>query len=147
MRQTRLVVAVVAVTVLLSACGDDGGTGGGDGGSGGAATVDAALSDFSIVLSANSVAKGSVTFNATNEGPSVHELVILKTDLAPDALPVDAAKVDEAGPGVELIGEIEEFASGATEPGTFDLSAGSYVLVCNIPGHYPAGMTVGFTVT
>ena len=40
--------------------------------------------------------------------------------------------VDEAGSGVEVIGEIEEFEPAGTMSGTFELEAGSYVVICNI---------------
>ncbi len=64
-----------------------------------------------------------MTFVANNTGPSEHELVVLKTDLAPDALPVEGGQVDEGASGIELIGEIEEFEAEAQESATFDLTA------------------------
>ena len=89
-------------------------------------------------------------------GPDhVHEFVVVKTDLAPDALPTtEEGAVDEEGEGVELIGEIEEIPVGETSTTEFDLEPGSYVLFCNlvveeegeVEAHYSEGMRVGFTV-
>lgn len=122
-----------------------------------ASEVGVALTEWQIIPDVESVAAGSVTFNAENIGQEVHELVIIKTDLAPDALPAnDDGKVDEEGEGIEAIDEIEEFAAGGEESLTVDLEAGNYVLICNIltteddgtiESHYQLGMTVAFEVT
>ncbi|HUF59939.1 MAG TPA: hypothetical protein VMR89_10760 [Actinomycetota bacterium] len=120
-------------------------------------TVAVTLQEFAVLPAQDTVPGGSVTFEATNEGPDdPHELVVIRTDLAPEALPTtpDGA-VDEEGEGIEVIGEIEEFPVGETRSGTFDLEAGDYVLVCNIveeeggeiEAHYALGMRIGFVVT
>jgi hypothetical protein len=96
-----------------------------------------------------------VTFDTTNDGPDDdHELVVIRTDLEPNALPTDEnGAVNEDGEGIEVIGEIEEFPPGETESATFDLEAGAYVLICNIydedeqEAHYAEGMRVEFSVT
>jgi len=112
------------------------------------ATVDVELNEWNIVPDVSSVAAGDIEFVAANTGGVEHELVILKTELAADALPVADGRVDEhGGAGIEAIGEIESFAAGGTERGTFTLAAGNYVLICNIAGHYEAGMSTAFTVT
>ena len=41
---------------------------------------------------------------------------------------------------------IETFAAGETEQSTFQLTAGNYVLICNLPAHYLTGMSSRFTV-
>jgi len=86
-----------------------------------------------------SAVAGNLTFEVHNEGETVHELVIIKTDTDPATLPVSSAKVDEEAAG-ELIGEVEEFVAGGIETGSFDLEAGTYALICNIPAHYEQGM-------
>jgi uncharacterized cupredoxin-like copper-binding protein len=120
------------------------------GGSGttGAASVDVTEKDFAIAVDASTVDAGTIAFSIRNEGPSPHEFVIFKTDLAPDQLPLnDDGTVDEEGEGVEHIDEVEDIAPGSTEPLEVDLDAGSYVFICNLPGHYTSGMNVGFTVS
>ncbi|HSL66627.1 MAG TPA: hypothetical protein VK977_00515 [Actinomycetota bacterium] len=145
-----LVVGILA-TLALSACG-------GAGGSRGGGTVSVTLQEWAVIPAQNSVGAGSVTFDVTNDGPEhPHELVVIATDLAPDALPTThEGAVDEDGEGIEVIGEIEEFDPGEAQSATFDLSPGSYVLVCNVAGeeggehggeiHYKMGMFTAFTV-
>jgi len=121
-----------------------------------AGAIDVQLLEFEIVPDPESAAAGEVTFNARNIGEEVHELVVIKTDLASEALPTtEDGAVDEAGEGIEVIGEIEEFAAGGEESATFELDAGSYVLICNvteeeedgtIENHYAEGMFAPFTV-
>lgn len=138
--------AGAVLAFVAAACG--GGTeAGGTTGDGGGKAVNVELKDFAITSDASSVEAGAVSFVVTNAGPSEHEFVVLATDLAPDALPVEGAAVEEEASGIEAIGEIEEFEAGGTKTASFDLAPGSYVFICNIPGHYQSGMTVGFEVT
>ena len=119
-------------------------------------TVDVSLREFSIAPSVASAPAGTVTFEVTNDGPNdVHEFVVVRTDLAPDALPTDAdGSVLEDGEGMEVINEIEDLAVGASETLMLTLEAGSYVLICNIveeeegetEAHYALGMRTAFTV-
>ena len=48
--------------------------------------------------------------------------------------------------GVTHVDEVEDIAVGATESLTLTLEAGNYVVICNIPGHYLAGMHAALTV-
>ena len=121
-------------------------------------TVSVALQEFAIVPSVASAPAGKVTFVAKNTGPDdVHEMVVLRTDLDPAALPVDNdGKADEEGDGITSIGETGDVAVGATKDVAFDLAPGKYVLICNIvqtepdgskEAHYKVGMRTAFTVT
>jgi len=147
-RWTRVAVAAAFVVAagLASSCGG----GGGDE----QTTVDVTLQEFSVITSQASAPAGSVTFQVTNTGPQdVHEFVVLKTDLAPDALPTDDhGTAREEADGIEPVDEIEDVAVGGSGTLTVDLEAGSYVLVCNIydeqkqEAHYRLGMRAPFTV-
>ena len=98
-----------------------------------------------------------MTWSVTNKGPDDrHELVVIKTDLAPDALPTKPdGSVDEEGNGIDIIGEIPEFPPGQTKATTQNVLAGRYVLICNVvevnngqtESHYQEGMRTAFTVT
>ena len=91
---------------------------------------------------------GPVTITTPNGGQVEHELVLLKTDRSPTSLPVKGNEVDEEGleaKGVETPGEIEEVGPGQTKSGSFKL-AGSYVMICNLPGHFQKGMYGSLTV-
>ena len=124
--------------------------------SGDASAVKVTLTEWAVVLDKASATAGSVAFTVTNAGTKFkHEFVVIKTDLDPADLPADATgKVDEAGAGITFIGEVEELEIGATQEASFDLTAGKYVLICNIvetgaghESHYTQGMRVAFTVT
>jgi uncharacterized cupredoxin-like copper-binding protein len=120
---------IVALSVAASVCG----------GTTAAKEVQVILADYSVKPSAASVTAGQLTFVAKNDAAQVHELVIIKTDLAPEALKMESNEVDEAGSG-QKIGEIEDVEAGKTQKATFDLPAGRHVLICNIPDHYQRGM-------
>jgi uncharacterized cupredoxin-like copper-binding protein len=144
-RRTITALAVVGTLCLVgAACGG-----------GGAKTVDVTVQEFAVIPAESSVGSGEITFKVNNKGPDdTHEFVVIKTDLAPDALPTDEnGAVDEAGEGIEVIDEIEDIAVGQTPSVTVDLAAGSYVLICNVfdeeeqEAHYTMGMHTAFTVT
>lgn len=145
-RRSFALATLLALGVGSVACSSDDGGG----------TVEVTLQEFAIAATPTSIGAGEVTFEATNDGPAdPHELVVFRTDLAPDGLPTgDDGAVDEEGEGVELIDEIEEFPVGETQSMTLDLDAGSYVFICNIveeedgepESHYQEGMRLAFTV-
>lgn len=112
-------------------------------------TVNATLADFSIKLDPDSASSGKVEFQIKNTATQTHEFVVFKTDLAEDKLPMasSGSEVDEEGAGVEAIDEKEDIAGGETdELNIDDLAAGKYVIICNVPAHYAAGMHTSFTV-
>lgn len=94
----------------------------------------------------SSVPAGKVSFLVVNQGKVPHEVVILKTDLAPSKLVVPSGKdkIDETASG-ENVGEVEVEA-GETGAATFELPPGKYVLVCNVAQHYQAGMYTSIEV-
>jgi len=124
----------------------------------GSTSVSVGLQEFAIVPSVASVPAGTVKFVAKNTGPDdIHEMVVLRTDLDPAALPVDKdGKADEEADGITSIGETGDVAVGETKEASFDLAPGKYVLICNIvqtepdgsiEAHYKVGMRTAFTVT
>jgi uncharacterized cupredoxin-like copper-binding protein len=44
-------------------------------------------------------------------------------------------------------GMIEDMEPGASGRMTVKLTPGTYILFCNVPGHYAAGQHIRFTVT
>jgi len=88
-----------------------------------------------------------VTFMAVNQGKLDHEAVLIKTDKSAKGLVLEAGsgKINEEAVG-EAIGEVEVEAN-ATGAATFNLTSGHYILICNIPAHYAAGMFAEFAVT
>ncbi len=105
-----------------------------------AVVVNVTLKEWTITADKAAVPAGPVQFVVANHGTVVHEMVVVKTDTPASALPVVNGTVDEAAAG-QVIGEVEEFSPGsATHSGAFDLQPGSYVLLCNVTGHYGHGM-------
>lgn len=106
-----------------------------------AGPVKVRLTDFKITPSASTVSAGKVTFDATNAGKAEHEMVVIRTDKKPSQL----AKGDGASEAGS-VGEISETKPGASKSVTLKLEPGHYVLLCNVPGHFKAGMYKNFIV-
>jgi uncharacterized cupredoxin-like copper-binding protein len=107
---------------------------------------------MSISLSTATAPAGKVTFAVTNEGPSVHEFVVLKSSTQAADFPIasfegEANRFNEDAKGITNVGEAGEVQPGATKDLTLKLAAGHYAIVCNLPGHYGAGMHQDFQVT
>ncbi|MEE8337134.1 MAG: plastocyanin/azurin family copper-binding protein [Dehalococcoidia bacterium] len=109
-----------------------------------AGSVGITMTEFAIVPGEPSVGAGEVTFEVTNGGAAPHELVVIRTDIEAAALPLAAGAADESG--LDVVGRTGMILGGGSESVTFTLTAGSYLLICNIPAHYTLGMTVAFTV-
>jgi len=153
---TTLIIGSVMVLFAATACSSSSSTPSSTGGvssspavteSPEGTTVGVTMADFSIDLANATTTSGEISFDVKNDGPSVHEFVVLQTDLAPDALPVTDEQAAEEGDGIVHEGEVEDIASGQTQTLALRLDPGNYVLVCNLTGHYELGMRTGFTVT
>lgn len=101
-----------------------------------------------IAIDQASVPAGKVTFvvknNATTES---HEMVVIALP-SPDAeLPYDAAKERVTESKVKSAGEVSDLKPGASKSKTLTLKPGTYKLICNMKGHYKAGMSTVLTVT
>jgi uncharacterized cupredoxin-like copper-binding protein len=101
------------------------------------------------------VPHGTVSFLVTNDGSIDHEMVILPlaNSQAAGTRPVAGdARIDEAGSLGEAsktggAGAGEGIVPGASGWVSMTLAPGRYELVCNLPGHYTAGMYTQLTVT
>ena len=103
---------------------------------------------MAISTSEDSVKAGKVTFQVTNKSGDVeHEFLIAQLTVPPNDVPFDESTgvvKEGALKGVRELGDLEPGNSGAM---TLDLEAGKYLLFCNMPGHYKAGMYHVLTVT
>ncbi len=134
--------AAAVSILLLSACGSDDNE------------LSVQLAEWSVTVD-GSADSGDVSITADNVGAEAHELVIVK------GLSISELEgfLDETGFVVEddlpegaFIGEIEEFAAGTSDDGTFNLPAGDYVFFCNIveeedDGSYESHFLEGMTTT
>lgn len=121
------IAGLLLAALLLVACGPGGPQGGGQqgggqqgGGAGGVVTV--TEHEWAIQMPTE-ISAGRVTFSVKNDGAVEHNFVIKET----------GQRLDGLQPGQE-------------KTLTANLSAGTYTIVCDIPGHAEAGMTTTVTV-
>jgi uncharacterized cupredoxin-like copper-binding protein len=105
-----------------------------------------------IHLSSTTAPSGKVSFIVTNTDTRKHEFVVLATKTPAADFPIvsfegEANRIDEDAKGVTNVGETGDMEPGTTMLLTIDLPAGHYAVVCNLPGHYAAGMHEDFWVT
>ncbi|HEY3218949.1 MAG TPA: sulfocyanin-like copper-binding protein [Candidatus Limnocylindria bacterium] len=136
-RRSITATAVLALVVLLGACGQSAAPSAG--------TITVTMTDKEIRLSETAVNAGLYTFDVINKGTVVHSLVLMRTDVPHDKMPADpadASKVKETG----TIAATGQMAVGASKQMSRQLAAGQYVIVCNEPAHYLVGMHVALVV-
>lgn len=110
-------------------------------------SADMSKAIMSVTADTSSVPAGEVTFEVTNASRSmVHEMLVVKVADLATQLPYDAAtdRIDEDKAG--SLGEVSELDAGATGSLTLTLEPGTYLLFCNLRGHYMAGMWTSITV-
>jgi uncharacterized cupredoxin-like copper-binding protein len=138
----RLSLAILPIAALLGCGGAATPSAGSSQAAGG--NVGVQEKEFTITLDKSTLAAGAVTFSITNGGTIAHEFVVIDTDTAADKLPQVNGEVDEDS--LEAVDEVEDIAPGATASLPVTLAAGHYAVICNIPGHYAAGMHADITV-
>ena len=106
-----------------------------------ASTVVLEQVDFGFKPGGQTVTPGAVTFAVKNTGIRPHELVVIKSDLDPKALPLTAGRVNEAA--VEIVGRLARITPPADTVGVLNvnLPTGRYLVICNVGTHYTQGMT------
>jgi uncharacterized cupredoxin-like copper-binding protein len=110
--------------------------------------ADMAMAMMGITVDQATVPAGEVTFEVTNTSKDlIHEMVLSPVADTSTELPYKQAeeKVDEDAAG--HFGEVAELDPGAKGALTITLEPGTYILYCNIPGHYITGMWTTITVT
>lgn len=106
------------------------------------------LGEYTVEPAASAAPAGLVKFQMHNAGKETHELLVVRTDLPLDGLPVDElGDVREDGEGLTFVDEREGLQPGSNTELAVALTAGRYVLLCNLPEHYKHGMVAEFTVT
>lgn len=106
------------------------------------------LQDFKLSTSTVDLPAGRVTFAVTNDGPSTHEFNVDRTKLAADALPIDTTGlfVAENSPLLKREGSVESAGLATRHNLTLTLTPGTYVVYCDLEGHYLSGMHVKIRV-
>ncbi len=108
----------------------------------------ASMGMMGVKLDVTTIAAGKVTFEVTNDSKDIiHELILSPVPDGTTELPylVDENRVDEEKAG--HLGEVSELDPGKGGSLIVDLKPGTYIVYCNIPGHFVDGMWTELTVT
>ena len=135
--------SLVLIASALSACGGQAAT------RSQATKVGVDEKNFQIDLP-TTLHPGRTTFVINGVGPSMHEFNVARTDLDPKDLPLaDDGTVDDQNPHDNFVhvAEAEGIDIGTRKTLSVDLSPGTYVVYCNMDGHYQSGMATRVTVS
>jgi uncharacterized cupredoxin-like copper-binding protein len=103
---------------------------------------------MAVRLDKSSVKAGTVSFDVTNWSRSiVHDLLVVAVSNPTAPLPFDYGQSRVPEEQVKVAGKSEDLEPNGSK--TFDvaLTPGSYLVICNVPGHYASGMVTPLTVT
>ena len=109
--------------------------------------ADMSKATMAIVVDKAKVKAGEVTFDVVNDSKEmIHEMLV--APVADPSKPLlfiaNDVRVDEEA--ANDLGEVSELDPGKSGSLTVTLSPGTYILYCNVPGHYMAGMWTLITV-
>ena len=153
-RRLRLsAVVAFGVAAIFSGCAEDPSDVESRGGKGGNAAdvtankITGSVGEWHVDVSAGKAVAGDVRFAITNYGTIAHEFLVTKTTFPPGKIPLgENNRFDEELEGIEVIDEIPEWEVNNTGMLKVELEPGMYELLCNIEGHYAAGMHTSFEV-
>lgn len=146
------ITAALAISTLgLVGCGTDPSDGAAGGGTDAAPVVSNKITgnveEWKVNVSAQSAEAGEVIFAIANYGSIQHEFLVTKTSYEPGKIPIGSNnRFDEEDKGLSVVDEIPEWPVNESKVLKVNLEAGTYELLCNIPGHYTAGMHTSLTV-
>ena len=103
---------------------------------------------MAVRIDQSTVKAGPVHFDVTNWSRGMlHEVLIVAVDHPNAPLPYDYATAKVPEEQVKVLGDTGDMQPNASKTLDVTLAAGSYLLICNVPGHYAAGMVTPLTVT
>jgi uncharacterized cupredoxin-like copper-binding protein len=105
-------------------------------------------SAMGLTLEPATVKAGPAVFTVHNDAVGEeHEMIVVRLTSKDQKIPLDTAKhrVDESK--LKSLGEVEDLKPGADGTLKAKLKSGTYLVFCNIKGHYEAGMAGTLTVT
>lgn len=119
---------IMLLSLVLAACGGGGGSGSGS------TTLNVTMTDFKFDPSSWTVPAGkSVTVNIKNNGSTDHTWVVMSKPVSGSFTDADKANI---------LFSSESIPAGQSKTVTFTApsTAGNYQVICDIPGHFEAGM-------
>jgi uncharacterized cupredoxin-like copper-binding protein len=95
--------------------------------------------DFQLTVKPNHVHAGNVVLVVRNHGPDTHELIVVRSR---SRLPLrhDGLTVDEEALSAVTVASVDGAGPGSVERVRVHLARGRYELLCNMAGHFMAGM-------
>ena len=98
--------------------------------------------ELSLVATPAQIPAGPTTFVVSNDGASLHEMVVVPAPNGVAGITNPDGTANEDG----ALGEVADVEPGDGGELTIDMPAGKYVLLCAIPGHFQGGMYQTFVV-
>ncbi len=106
------------------------------------------LAGMKMTATPDSVPAGRITIHASNKSQAlVHEVIVVRPPPNNAPLPYDAKKGEIIEKRIQDLGEVSDLPPGKSGSLTVRLTPGTYLLICNQPNHYKAGMWTKLTVT
>lgn len=103
---------------------------------------------MAVRINQPSVKAGAMRFDVTNWSRGMlHEMLVVAVDDPQAPLPYDYSQAKVPEEQVKVLGDTGDLQPGASYTLDVTLTPGSYLLICNVPGHYAAGMVTPLTVT
>jgi uncharacterized cupredoxin-like copper-binding protein len=103
---------------------------------------------MAVRIDHDTVKAGQVRFDVTNWSRGmIHEMMIVAVDNPQAPLPYDYTQTKVAEDQVKVLGDTENLQPNASKSLEVTLAPGTYLLICNVPGHYAAGMVTPLSVT
>jgi hypothetical protein len=134
-RPAALLAGALACAGLLAAAG----CGGGKGAAAGVRVVRITERDFHIAAPRH-LPPGRVRLVVTNDGPDLHELIVVRDPSGALPLRTDGLTVNEESLAPVELASLEPGAPGSVRALTLRLRPGRYEIFCNMAGHYMGGM-------
>lgn len=109
---------------------------------------DMSQAKMGIYVNPKAARRGEVTFKVTNLASQIiHEVIVARLPEGTQKLPYDetSQRVDESA--LQSFGSVNEIDPSKSASLTLELKPGKYLLYCNLPGHYMAGMWTLIDVT
>jgi uncharacterized cupredoxin-like copper-binding protein len=106
------------------------------------------LAGMKMTASPDTVKAGRITLHAINKSQAlVHEVIVVQPRTLGAPLPYDEKQGEVIEKRITDLGEVSDVPPGKSGSLTVRLKPCNYLLICNQPNHYKAGMWTKFTVT